>query len=338
MRIGIIGTGRIAEENVPALLRTGRVRIAALCNRTVEKAERLKSQWGLEAPVYADYRAMLDRERLDAVLIETPHGQHAGQFCACAERGLHVMVEKPLAADAADARVMIEAAKRHGVRAAVCHTQRYLAPMRALRDFLRQGGADELGALVSVTDVLNFHYFHEQRPAWYFDPAQAGGGMLLTHGAHQIDRIHHLAGAATSALSARVERRASGTALDSGYQLLGDAGGVGYVAVCTGLPSPHASSLLLGFERGAVRVHLFDCGLEKPGVYVGRGDGRYEPLAIQYRAEDTYVRQFEALLDHLEGRDSDAPTLIEAYQVMRVLDAAVAAEHALYPLFNDPER
>ncbi len=323
MRVGVIGTGKIAGENLPALLRTGRARIAALCNRTPEKADALAQQLHLEAPVYADWRDMLRKETLDAVLIQTPHGQHAEQAVACAQRGLHLLIEKPLASTAAEGETILAACAQYGVRAAVCHTQRYLPPIMALRDFLRSPARDALGALKHIEDTLSFHYFHDRRPGWYFDPAQAGGGLLLTHGAHQIDRVHLLMGCETQSVCARVERDALGGRIDRGYQLLGVAGQVGYTVSCGGYELPHTSALRLTFEYGAACVSLFANGIEGVGTWVGVGEGAFAPLTMPYADADTYVRQFSAMLDALEGKPSDAPTLAEAQAVMRVLDAAV---------------
>lgn len=321
MRVGILGTGRISWENVPALLRTGRVQITALCNRTPEKAETLARAFALSVPVYSDYREMIAHEVLDVVLIGTPHDQHCEQFCHSARAGLHIMVEKPLASDVTEGRRMLGAATEAGIRAAVCHTQRYLAPFQTLRDYLRCSAPSEIGELVSVVDTLNFHFFHSQRPAWYFDPTQAGG-MLFTHGAHQIDRIHFLLGGKAECVLASIERRVPGCPVDSGYQILGIAGGRSFTASCGGYPSPHTSALQLNFTSGMVRVSLFDNGIDGVGVYVGRGEVGFERLECSYREEDAYLHQFHALLDHLEGIPSDAPTLGEALDVLKVLDAA----------------
>ena len=321
MRIGVIGTGQIAHDNVRALLKTGRAEIAALCNRTREKAEAFADEYSLQVPVYTDYREMLACERLDAALINTPHEQHCRQFLDCCEAGLSIMVEKPLATSSADGLRMLRAAREAGVRAAVCHTQRYLAPMMALRAFLSGEEGRALGRLRHASDTINLNYFHDQRPAWFFDPAQAGGGLLMTHGAHQIDRMHFLIGQPTDTLYAHLEPMTAYSGLDGGSQLMGRCGEVTYLAQCAGYYLPQESALELTFERGSIRFSWKDNGVDRVGVWLGDGGQAYASLPCPFDMEYTYVYQFDAMLDALEGKKSDAPTLEQATEVLLVLEA-----------------
>lgn len=322
IRIGIVGTGLIAHHNIPALLKTGRAEIVALCNRTREKAEGLAVRYGLEVPVFTDYREMIRQIPMHAVLLNTPHGQHCEQFIACAEQGLSVLVEKPLATSVEDGRRMVAARDGNGVRGAVCHTQRYLAPMMTLRDFLRGEGGEAMGPIRHIVDTLNLQYFRPERPAWFFDADSAGGGLLMTHGAHQIDRVHYLLGSATDTVHAHMEYGETYPGIDTGYQILGIAGDKSYVVSCGGYPGVHTSTLQLTCERGTIRVSLFDTGIEGEGVYVGDAERPFEMLPCWHDPDDAYTRQFDDMLDAIEGRPNGAPTLEEALAVLVVLEKA----------------
>lgn len=332
MRIGVIGTGQIAHENVSALIATGRTQIVALCNRTREKAERFANEYSLQVPVYTDYHEMLKETEMDAVLINTPHGQHAEQFIACCEQGLHIMVEKPLSTCSEDAQRMAEAAKKAGIRACVCHTQRYLAPMMTLRRLLQSEKGRKLGRLRHVSDTINLNYFHDQRPAWFFDAKQSGGGLLMTHGAHQVDRLHLVIGRSTDKVFAHIERSDAYPELDSGYQMMGYCGNVTYLAQCAGYHVPQVSAMDLVFENGAVHFSWKENGVDHIGVSVGNEKQDYTVEPCDFRMEDTYLRQFSAMLDALEGRASDAPTLDEASNVIRTLEAMLLSDREQRPV------
>lgn len=321
MRVGVMGTGQIAHENVTALQRTGRVQIVALCNRTLAKGEAFARIHGLQVPVYENYMDLLSREKMDAVLINTPHGHHCEAFLACCEAGVNIMVEKPLATTQADGERMAIAAKQANIDALVCHTQRYLAPMLALRDFLECEEARSLGALRHIRDTVDLHYFHQNRPAWFFDPLQAGGGLLLNHGVHQIDRLHVLMGRNTERVYARLEPAEGYPALDGGYQVMGRAGEATYTMQCGGYYLPQESVVQLTFERGSIRMSWKENGLDRAGLWLGTGKEPYKPIPCHYSLQDMYVYQFEAMLDALEGKPSDAPTLAEACAVMRTVEA-----------------
>lgn len=320
MRVGIIGTGLIAHQNVPALLRTGRVEIAALCNRTLSKAESFARQYGLNVPIYEDYLQMLARERLDAVLINTPHGQHCEQFLACAGKGVHVMVEKPLATSWPDCQKMKEAAEHHGIRSAVCHTQRYTGPIRTALDYMRGPGAEEMGAVHHIIDTLNIHYFQDSRPSWYMNRGEAQAGLLFAHGSHQLDRVHLFLSGPSERLCAHIDYAQDLPWLDRGYQMLGSAGEQSYAITCGGYPGVHTSTLQLNCEKGTVRISLFPNGIEQEGVYIGHHGRPFELLPCPYPSDETYDRQFTDMLDALEGKPSGAPTLDEAGAVIRLIE------------------
>lgn len=319
-RFGIVGTGQIARINVDALLRTGRAEVAALCNRTWEKARAFARDFHLDVPIDTDCAAMLRRGNLDAVLICTPHGQHMEQFIACAERGLHVLIEKPLATTAEECDRMITAAEKNQIRSAVCHTQRYLPEIRLARETIQARKA-MLGRLRHVTDRIDIHYFHEKRPRWFFDPAQAGGGLLLTHGAHQLDRLQVLTGLNAAPLCAGMEALPGYPGVDSGYQMIARAGDVTFLISCGGYRVPHTSDIRLDFENGSVAVSLFDDGMKGKGVWLGDETG-FRKLDNPYAADDPYLVQFESLLDAVEGKPGGAPTLREARAVVWALDEA----------------
>ncbi len=319
MKIGVVGTGIIAKTNVEALKETGRVTIQALCNRTLSKGQNFAREMGLDVPVYATLEEMLAKEKLDVALINTPHAAHYEQFKQCAEKGIHVLMEKPLGINEEECKSMIALRDAHAIRSVVCHTQRYLPLMQVTLKTIQEKG-QELGKLKHITDIINLHYFHDRRPAWFFDPLQAGGGLLLTHGAHQVDRVHVLGGGCTRKVFARLESLSQYPGLDSGYQMMGEAEGYTYTIVCAGYPSPHTSSVQLDFEKGTLKISLFANGMEEAGVYMG-DEGGYTRVTHPLEEADAYLSQFNDMLDNVEGKPSTAPTLEQATEVLKVLDA-----------------
>jgi len=104
IRIGLIGCGAVAESgHMPTLLRRPDFAPAAVCDVRPEHASRLSRAAG-GVPVYSDWRAMLDRETLDAVTLALPPEVSPDVAVACLERGLPVLDEKPLASTLADGR------------------------------------------------------------------------------------------------------------------------------------------------------------------------------------------------------------------------------------------
>lgn len=115
-RIGIIGCGGIATgKHMPALKNQPNAEMVAFCDIVEERAQDAAKKFGTEdAKVYTDYRELLADRSIDIVHVCTPNDSHADISIASLEAGKHVMCEKPMAKTAADARRMVEAAKRTG--------------------------------------------------------------------------------------------------------------------------------------------------------------------------------------------------------------------------------
>ena len=108
------GTRPLAH--VPDLRKTGRAEVAAIARRNPERLARMQETLQVDR-AFTDWRQMLDQADLDAVIVCTPHDAHTEPTLAALARGLHVLVEKPMALRSLDARAMIEAAEEGRPRA-----------------------------------------------------------------------------------------------------------------------------------------------------------------------------------------------------------------------------
>src|SRR5690242_8530680 len=109
MRVGLVGAGGIAAQHAETLGRAD-ARLVAVCDVDAGAREAMAAPWG--AAAYADGLELLERERLDAVVIATPPGAHREVTLAAFERGLAVYLEKPVARTLEDGRAIVEAAER----------------------------------------------------------------------------------------------------------------------------------------------------------------------------------------------------------------------------------
>src|SRR5215469_11839722 len=130
LHVGIIGGGNISETHARAVAAGSEAQIAAIYGPNRDKIERLSRQYG--GHVYTDYQAFLHHRPLDLVLIGSPSGLHATHGIAAAERGLHVLTEKPLDTSVARADDLIAAADRAGVKLGVIFQDRGKKDIRRL--------------------------------------------------------------------------------------------------------------------------------------------------------------------------------------------------------------
>ena len=161
--------------------------LAAVCDEDPSKRELAKE---LGAAFYADYRDMIAGERLDGVLIALPNDLHEPVGSACADRGLHIFMEKPIAPTLEAADVLIASAKRNNVQLLVGHQRRFNPMVVATREMIRNG---ELGDIVGIA-VLWCMY----KPTEYFQASpwrrRSGGGPILINMIHEIDDLRFIYG------------------------------------------------------------------------------------------------------------------------------------------------
>lgn len=184
--IGKHHAGYLLEGKVP------RCELVALCSTSPQKLEAWRSK-GLA--IYGDATEMIRNGKLDAVLIATPHYQHCSLGIAALEAGLHVMVEKPIAAHKADALRLLECAARHPKRVLGGMFQLRVEPRYTkLRNLLQAG---ELGRLQRVT-WINTDWFRTETyyasGGWRATWKGEGGGVLLNQCLHNLDVLAWLLG------------------------------------------------------------------------------------------------------------------------------------------------
>jgi phthalate 4,5-cis-dihydrodiol dehydrogenase len=142
------------------------------------------------ARVYADVAELVADPKVEVVYIATPHQFHAPHAILAAERGKHIILEKPMALTLADCDAIIAAVERHKVHLVVGHTHAFDPAVRLMREIITRGELGRLG-LVHSFNYTNFLY-RPRRPE-ELDTAK-GGGILFNQVPHQIDTARYLAG------------------------------------------------------------------------------------------------------------------------------------------------
>jgi|UniRef100_A0A7C4KJD4 predicted dehydrogenase len=197
VKLAVIGVGNMGSFHVRDLAKQATAELVAICDIDREKADRYASEFGV--PAFYDYRDMLDRIALDGVVIATPHYDHTPISIDAFQRGLHVLVEKPIAVHVKDARKMIaayqEARKaRPDLVFAIMFQQRTYGFWRKIKSLIDDG---ELGKLVRATWIIT-DWFRTQAyydsGGWRATWRGEGGGVLLNQCPHNLDLFQWFTG------------------------------------------------------------------------------------------------------------------------------------------------
>lgn len=186
---GIIGIGKVADIAIaPGIAADGQSHLAAVCSRSLDRATAFADKHGAGA-AYDDYAQMLADDSVDVVYIASPNGVHAEQGLAALKAGKHVLVDKPLALQLADAKAMVDAAAAANVLLGTGFHLRHKETTRAARDAIASGRLGDVFYAEMACGAGKGLYPYD---TWRADPQMSGGGTLLHQGVHAVDLVAHL--------------------------------------------------------------------------------------------------------------------------------------------------
>ncbi|RPI85456.1 MAG: gfo/Idh/MocA family oxidoreductase [Chloroflexi bacterium] len=186
IRIAFTGTGSISKVHARAAQAQQDVELAAVVNHRPES--RLEFARVFDIPrQYETIEAMIAGGGVDLVVISTPNYLHASQTIAALEAGIHVMVEKPMAKNAAEAERMVEASQKSGAKLMVAHNFRFDPEVLWLKS--------QVGIIGKIIRTKGYGVHVRWGPAgWFTEKQYAGAGALADVGVHAIDTTRFLLG------------------------------------------------------------------------------------------------------------------------------------------------
>jgi predicted dehydrogenase len=191
MRIGLVGCGKVGSIHAAALAAVPEAQFVAACDANIERAQSFAAKYGVLP--FPDVATMLPH--VDAVIIGTPHPLHAAPAIQAAKAGVHVLVEKPMAATLDDCDTMIAAARDAGVTLGVISQRRFFTPVQRIKAALDAGklGTPALGVFLMYS-WREPSYYHSD--PWRGKWDTEGGGVLVNQSPHQLDILLWLLGPA----------------------------------------------------------------------------------------------------------------------------------------------
>jgi len=194
LHVGVVGLGLAAASVTSAMMAMPHVNLVAGADINPRALQGFQEKYG--AKTYASIEALCDDPDIDTVWIATPNTCHCPHVILAAERGKHVIVEKPMAISLAEAERMIEAAERHGVQLLCGGSRSSSAVVRKMREVVVSG---TLGRLRAMTTWSSTDWMLRPRRPDELDVSQ-GGGVVYRQAPHQVDSVRLLAGGKVSSV------------------------------------------------------------------------------------------------------------------------------------------
>lgn len=189
MRVGIIGLGNVSVMHINALINKGE-NIVSLCDIEKEKCTLAKEKYNLNCNIYENYIDMIENENLDSVHICTPHYLHCEMVCACLDRNINVLCEKPLCISYEQLDVIEKSVKSSSGKLGVCFQNRYLETVKFAKDFFKDKKITS--GCASCFWMRDKAYYDSG--AWRGKKATEGGGVMINQAIHSLDLLQYICG------------------------------------------------------------------------------------------------------------------------------------------------
>jgi predicted dehydrogenase len=186
LKTALVGIGKVTDLHAKALKDLPLSEFTAVCSRSLDKARDYGSQYGVTG--YNDVAEMVSKEKIDVLLICTPHPAHRDPAIAAMEAGAHVLIEKPLASSLEDCDAMLEAAKKYNKHIGVICQRRWNPPCQRIRQAIDEGkiGSTALGTIYMLGWRDQKYY---ESDSWRGKWQEEGGGVLVNQAPHQLDLL-----------------------------------------------------------------------------------------------------------------------------------------------------
>ena len=319
---GIIGMGDIADRiTAPAIAQAKNNRLVAVMRRDLSRARVLAEKHGA-SKAYGSVEEVLRDDEVDAVYVATPVNAHSIQTIQAAEHGKHVLCEKPMAMNADESQLMVDACEANGVKLMVCYYMRFNRRHEKIKELIAAGEIGQVtAAWVSLSGLSPVN-----TESWRQRPELSGGGNLMDTGSHCVDLVRYLVGEVTQ-VSALVNTLAFGYPVDDTATLLLKLENGAHAVV-----SSHGSTLIPD-EQESSSLAIYGTGgtiLSSP-LHDKFSRGTLKVMTGTHQAEyhfeqSTHIHLLESFAASVEHNGPVAVTGQDGVAVSRIVDAAYKSE------------
>lgn len=190
IRVAVLGAGAIGLDHIQSFQLHPAARVVALAETSPERGREAADRYGIPELV-TDYRELIGRDDIDVISIALPNYLHASVALAALRARQHVMLDKPMATNAADAARLVTEARKQGVRLMVGQNNRFIPEVQTARQLIDDG---VLGEVYHAKTAWTRRAGIPRIGSWFTQKQFAGGGCTYDIGVHALDRCLYLLG------------------------------------------------------------------------------------------------------------------------------------------------
>ena len=317
VRWGVLGAANIAIKKViPAMQASGTTPVVAIASRDLAKSRAAAAELGIEK-AYGSYEELLADPGIDAIYNPLPNHLHVPWSIRAAEAGKHVLCEKPVGLNTAEARLLLSVRDRTGVRIGEAFMARTHPQWQAVRELVDGGRIGEMRLITG-----HFSYFKDD-PTNIRSRPEFGGGALMDIGCYPVTLSRMIFGTEPRRVMSLIERHPS-LGVDRLTSALMDFPNGQAVFTCSMQLVPRQRMQVMG-TKGRIEVEIpFNAPPDEPcRLFVDDGsDMRGESVeTILTPVVDQYALQAQLFAAAVRGRGEVPVSLEDAVRNMAVIDA-----------------
>ena len=330
MKYALIGCGRISTNHVKAVI-NNQLEFVAVCDVIPEHMENVLAKHDLQNDItikrYTDYKKLLEENEIDLVGIATESGIHAEIALYCIEKGVNVIIEKPMAMSIADANEIIRRSEEKGVKVSACHQNRFNIAVQEMRNALEKGRFGKLShGSIHVRWNRNKDYYTQApwRGTWAQD-----GGALMNQCIHGIDLLRWMMGNEIDEVYGvtRQQFHAYLEAEDIGMAVVKfKNGAVGTIEGTTNVyPQNLEETLYLFGETGTVKLGGKSTNNIDVWNFADESEEDQKNKGLEEETSNVYGNGHTSLYaDMISAIENDRPPYVDAYAGKNALELVLA--------------
>ncbi|HHU53960.1 MAG TPA: Gfo/Idh/MocA family oxidoreductase [Clostridiaceae bacterium] len=332
VRWGVIGAGGIADRRtIPGMKKAENAELISVMEINQEFAERLKLKWNAKR-AYDNEIDLLNDPEIDAVYISSPVISHAQQAIAAADRGKHILIEKPIALTAKEAEKIVKYCDQKGIMIAAGFMMRFGSYVQEMKKAIAAG---KIGKVVSGYGQFTCWY-PDMEGNWRQQKKTSGGGALMDMGVHCIDLMQYVTGSKVCRVAAFNDTLTFNYEVEDSSTLILQLENGAQCIVQSNFNIPDQASKwrleFFGDEGRLVGNNVIGQvdGGNLDALFCGKS-GAYDPIQntqeiegeeIKVEFGDLYTREIISFGDSvLNGKPLEAPAS-EAVYIQKIIEAA----------------
>ncbi|MBW7883008.1 MAG: Gfo/Idh/MocA family oxidoreductase [Caldilineaceae bacterium] len=319
--VGIIGLGWVSDQYIRSFAANRNCEITALCHPNLARAQQVKERFGLHSSLHSSLDSMLEHKHLDIVCILTPNYLHLPHALLSARAGKHILLEKPISLNWAQALEIDAAVRQSGVKSSVGFVLRWNSLFQNIQSVIRRG---LLGRIFHIEVDYLFHLDDRLRCFEWCSHKETGGSVLQQSGCHAVDGMFYFMNDRVTEVTATSARNRQDFDHDTSFSVFvkfaGGATGKIYCSYDT--CNPYVYNINIYGTEGSIRNDQ----LYAQGIFPGQTAWLTMP-SIMPNTENVEHHPFPQLVNHFVDciREDNVPMTAVA-NVLHVSEIIEAAE------------